>query len=118
MTAVSRLCNSSRDAIDLRANSGKSDRARLDFSLDVAFDAIYSALGIQPRFDLAVALGVDLHGDRRVITDRTSAPLDGCYAIGDIVTGLNQLGVAMRQGEVAAVDIHNCIRAREGRCLA
>ena len=95
--------------------------ARLDFSSgsSVTCDAIYSALGIHPRTELAAALGLDLHGDRRVITDahqRTS--LDGCYAIGDIVTGLNQLGVAMAQGEVAAVDIHNRLRAREGLCVA
>ena len=29
---------------------------------------------------------------------RTS--IEGCYAAGDIVTGLNQLGVAMAQGEI------------------
>jgi thioredoxin reductase (NADPH) len=95
--------------------------ARLDFEggASLAFDAIYSALGVQPRAELAAALGVDLHADRRIVTDahqRTS--LEGCYAVGDIVTGLNQLGVAMAQGEIAAVDIHNRLRAREGLCLA
>jgi thioredoxin reductase (NADPH) len=85
----------------------------------LAFDAIYSALGIHPRAELAAAVGIDLHRDRRIITDphqRTS--LEGCYAAGDIVTGLNQLGVAMAQGQIAAVDIHNRLRAREGLCLA
>ncbi len=83
------------------------------------FDAIYSALGIHPRADLAAVLGVELHPDRRIVTDdhqRTS--IEGCYAAGDIVTGLNQLGVAMAQGEVAAVDIHNRLRAQEGLRLA
>jgi thioredoxin reductase (NADPH) len=64
-------------------------------------------------------LGIELHPDNRIITDdhqRTS--LEGCYAAGDIVTGLNQLGVAMAQGEIAAVDIHNRLRSREGLRLA
>lgn len=85
----------------------------------LSFDAIYSALGSHPRADLAAALGIALHSDRRIMTDahqRTS--IDACYAIGDIVTGLNQLGVAMAQGEIAAVDIHNRLRAKEGLCLA
>ena len=79
------------------------------------FDAIYSALGIQPRADLAAGLGVELLEDRRIVTDshqRTS--IEGCYAVGDIVTGLNQLGVAMAQGEIAAVDIHNRLREQAG----
>jgi len=83
------------------------------------FDTLYSALGIHPRADLAAALGIELQPDRRIVTDphqRTS--IEGCYAVGDIVTGLNQLGVAMSQGEIAAVDIHNRLRAREGMCLA
>jgi thioredoxin reductase (NADPH) len=95
--------------------------ARLSFvdGATLTFDAIYSALGIQPRSDLAATLGVGLHPDNRIITDdhqRTS--LDGCYAAGDIVTGLNQLGVAMAQGEIAAVDIHNRLRSREGLRVA
>ena len=95
--------------------------ARLDFAdgSTFIFDAIYSALGIHPRADLAAVLGVELHPDRRIVTDdhqRTS--IEGCYAAGDIVTGLNQLGVAMAQGEVAAVDIHNRLRAQEGLRLA
>ncbi len=95
--------------------------ARLSFAdgRTLTFDAIYSALGIQPRADLAATLGIQLHPDDRIITDdhqRTS--LEGCYAAGDIVTGLNQLGVAMAQGEIAAVDIHNRLRSREGLRLA
>jgi thioredoxin reductase (NADPH) len=95
--------------------------ARLAFAdgTELVFDAIYSALGILPRADLAAILGVELHPDRRIVTDahqRTS--IEGCYAAGDIVTGLNQLGVAMAQAEIAAVDIHNRLRAREGLCLA
>lgn len=95
--------------------------ARLDFTdgSTLLFDSIYSALGVHPRADLAAVLGVDLHPDRRIVTDEhQQTSIEGCYAAGDIVTGLNQLGVAMAQGEIAAVDIHNRLRAREGLRLA
>lgn len=85
----------------------------------LSFETIYSGLGIHPRAELAAAMGVELQPDRRIVTDahqRTS--IEGCYAAGDIVTGLNQLGVAMAQGEIAAVDIHNRLRAEEGLKLA
>jgi len=95
--------------------------ARLSFAdgETLTFDAIYSALGIQPRADLAATLGIELHLDNRIITNNHQhTSVDGCYAAGDIVTGLNQLGVAMAQGEIAAVDIHNRLRTREGLRLA
>ena len=85
----------------------------------LTFDAIYSALGTHPRADLAATLGLDLGADRRILTDgHQHTSIEGCYAAGDIVSGLNQIGVAMAQGEIAAVDIHNRLRAREGLKLA
>lgn len=84
-----------------------------------SFDAVYSALGIQPRADLAATLGLRLHEDRRIpVDDHQRTSLEGCYAAGDIVTGLNQIGVAMAQAEIAAVDIHNRLRRRDGLALA
>jgi thioredoxin reductase (NADPH) len=83
-----------------------------------ATELIYSALGITPRSELAAGLGAELDNDGRIATDfhlRTS--LAGLYAIGDVVTGLNQLAVAMAQGEIAATDVHNQLRRREGRTL-
>jgi thioredoxin reductase (NADPH) len=82
-------------------------------------DLLYSALGITPRSSLARKLGLDLSDDRRVVTgahQRTSN--ENCYAAGDVVTGLNQIGVAMAQAEIAAVDIHNRLRVQEGFTLA
>jgi len=85
-------------------------------SLDVDF--LYSALGVTPSAGLAAMLGVERSPESRILVkehQRTS--VDGCYAAGDVVTGLNQLGVAMAQGEIAAVDIHNRLRQREGLAL-
>jgi thioredoxin reductase (NADPH) len=78
-------------------------------------DVLYSALGVTPRSGLARKLGLDMCDDGRIFTgphQRTS--LDACYAAGDVVTGLNQIGVAMAQAEIAAVGIHNRLREREG----
>lgn len=72
---------------------------------------LYSALGVRPRSALAKQLGVELEEDGRIKVNKhqgTSVP--GFYAVGDVVTGLNQLGVSMAQGEVAAVAAHNRIR--------
>jgi thioredoxin reductase (NADPH) len=83
------------------------------------FDAIYAGLGARPRTELAASLGVKLGADGRIVTDsRQRCSLPGCYAAGDAVTGLNQIAVAMAHAEIAAVDIHNSLREREGRCVA
>ena len=83
------------------------------------FDAAYAALGVEARSGLAAQLGVELSPDGRIITDqrqRTSQPQ--VYAAGDAVTGLNQIGVAMAQAEVAAMEIHNVFRRGEKLCPA
>jgi len=85
---------------------------------EAQFDALYSGLGITPVTGLAAALGVELTEDQRIVTDirqRTSVPR--VFAAGDAVTGLNQIAVAMAQGEIAAVTIHNELRQQEGLCL-
>jgi thioredoxin reductase (NADPH) len=66
-------------------------------------------------------LGIEADRIARVeFVDGSSLTFDAIYsALGiHIVTGLNQLAVAMAQGEIAAVDIHNRLRAREGLRLA
>lgn len=83
------------------------------------FAAIYSGLGNDPRNRLAADLGVELGEDGRIRTDahqETSVP--NVFAAGDVVTGLNQIAVAMAQGEIAATHVHNKIRLHERRCLA
>jgi len=76
------------------------------------FDAIYSALGAPPRMRLALALGVETNEAGCVVVDehqRTS--VDGVYAAGDLVRGLNQISIAEAEAAIAATDIHNRLRA-------
>lgn len=83
------------------------------------FRAVYSGLGIDPQNSLARSLGLNLAEDGRITTDahqETSVP--GVFAAGDVVTGLNQIAIAMAQGEIAATRVHNLMRVQEDRCLA
>jgi thioredoxin reductase (NADPH) len=95
-----------------------SVRLDLDSGGVRTFDVAYSGLGIVPRTDLVGGLSPRLSADGRLETDahqETSVP--GLYAAGDVVTGLNQIAVAMAQGEVAATAVHNAARRAEGRSL-
>ena len=111
-----RLIETPLQSIDFE---GTRSRLRFADDTELTFDTTYSGLGTHPRADLAAQMGVELRPDRRIVTDdHQRTTIDRCYAAGDIVTGLNQLGVAMAQGEIAAVDIHNRLRAEEGLCLS
>jgi thioredoxin reductase (NADPH) len=102
---------------DMDARPGEVDLHFADGSR-LAFDTVYSGLGVEPRTGIAEPLGPEMTPDRRLITDakqRTSVP--GLYAAGDAVTGLNQIAVAMAQAEIAAVDIHNALRRVERMTL-
>jgi len=42
-----------------------------------------------------------------VVDAKQRASVEGVYAIGDVIEGLDQITVAMAQGAVAATAIHN-----------
>lgn len=75
------------------------------------FDAIYAALGVEPRGELAIQVGARLDKDGRLYVDehqQTSIP--GLYAAGDLVRGLNQISTAQGEGAIAATAMHNLLR--------
>ena len=75
------------------------------------FDAVYSALGVTARNQLAVQAGARLDDTGRLVVgehQETSVP--GLYAAGDVVRGLNQISTAEGEGAVAATHIHNALR--------
>jgi thioredoxin reductase (NADPH) len=79
----------------------------------IRFDTIYTALGLRARSELATRLGAEHDGDGMLIVDdhqRTSVP--GLYAIGDVVRGLTQIGVAMGQAAIAASTINSSLERR------
>jgi len=80
-----------------------------------AFDLVYSALGTSANVELAQALNARESGDGRLTVDeRQMTNVEGLYAAGDVVRGLNQIAVATAEAAVAATAIHNALRKADG----
>ncbi len=83
-----------------------------------SFDLVYSALGTTPNTDLAQALGARRADDGTLEVDlHQQTSVAGLYAAGDVVRGLNQIAVATAEAAVAATDMHNTLRRRDGRTV-
>jgi thioredoxin reductase (NADPH) len=77
------------------------------------FDVVYPALGLRARSELVIGLGAEHDEDGMLTVDdhqRTSVP--GLYAVGDVVPGLTQIGVAMGQAAIAASTINSSLERR------
>lgn len=72
------------------------------------FDTVYPVLGGDAQSQLAIALGaaVDDNGELRVDAQQQTS-VDGLYAIGDVVSALNQISVGVGHAAIAATAIHN-----------
>jgi thioredoxin reductase (NADPH) len=72
------------------------------------FDTLYPVLGGDSQAQLATQLGahVDDAGDLKVDAAMQTT-VDGLYAIGDVVSALNQISVAVGHAAIAASAIHN-----------
>jgi len=82
----------------IRMGSGREHR----------FEVLYSALGLEPRSELATALGAKR--DRTgalMVDDHNRTTVDALSACGGVVRGLDQIVVAMGHAAIAATDIHN-----------
>ncbi|MHB8285131.1 MAG: NAD(P)/FAD-dependent oxidoreductase [Caulobacteraceae bacterium] len=72
------------------------------------FDAVYSAFGTTAQSALARAVGAQLDATGRLYAgDHQETSVDGLYAAGDLVRGLNQISVANGEAAIAATAIHN-----------
>ena len=75
------------------------------------FDVVYSALGSKPRSDLLERAGAGVNeAGCALVRDHQRTSVEGLYAAGDVVLGLNQISVAQAEGAIAATDIHNRLR--------
>ncbi|MGI8841178.1 MAG: NAD(P)/FAD-dependent oxidoreductase [Caulobacteraceae bacterium] len=78
------------------------------------FDTFYSALGMTARCSLATALGAAVSdGGCLMVNQHQMTSVEGLYAAGDVVRGLNQISIAQAEGAIAATDIHNRLRGAQ-----
>ncbi|MBH2009478.1 MAG: NAD(P)/FAD-dependent oxidoreductase [Xanthomonadaceae bacterium] len=73
----------------------------------LVFDALYPFLGGSTAARLAVAAGATLSDSGEIIVDRDQMTAQrGLFAIGDVVSGLNQIAVAVGHAAIAATRIN------------
>lgn len=73
----------------------------------VVFDSVYPFMGSHTSAGIAAAAGAALSDTGEIVVDRdqmTGVP--GLFAIGDVVSGLNQISVAVGQAAIAATRVH------------
>jgi len=76
------------------------------------FDCLYPALGFEPKCRLAASLGAKVDKLGEILVDpHMQTSIDGLYGIGDAVSGLHQISVAVGQAAIAATSIHNRLAA-------
>ena len=81
-------------------------------------EAVWSGLGAVAQAGLATRLGVIPAPDGRIDTDdHQQTTVLGLFAAGDLTIGLNQIGTAIGQAQIAASRIHSILRTAEGRAL-
>lgn len=76
----------------------------------VVFDTVYPYLGYEGRNALVADWGLEAGEEGELRVDRhQQTGRAGLYAIGDVVSGLNQIAVAVGQAAVAATHAHNAL---------
>lgn len=73
----------------------------------IAFESVYPFLGSRTSAGIAAAAGAALSDSGEIVVDggqMTNVP--GLFAIGDVVSGLNQISVAVGQAAIAATRVH------------
>lgn len=80
----------------------------------LSFDCLYLALGCEMQSRLAVRWGAAHDDEDNLIVDaHQQTSIDGLYAAGDVVRGLNQIAVATAEAAIAATNIHKRLREAE-----
>jgi len=74
------------------------------------FDFVYAAMGAPARGELARQAWAELNDEGAVLTnEHMETSRHGLYAIGDVVTDLNQIAVAFGHAAIAASAIHRAL---------
>ncbi|MEN1957718.1 NAD(P)/FAD-dependent oxidoreductase [Luteimonas changyuni] len=76
----------------------------------ITLDTVYAYLGSDTSAGIAAAAGAALTDEGEIIVDGDQQTrLPGLYAIGDVVSGLNQISVAVGHAAIAATHAHNAL---------
>lgn len=88
-------------------------RIELADGSDKHFDVVYCALSCKVRSTLALDLGAS-HDELNccIVNSHQETSIEGLFAAGDVVSGLDQLAVATGHAAIAATAIHNRLRSR------
>lgn len=79
----------------------------------LTFDSVYPALGSDTHTQLAEMVGAKLADDACILCDdKMRTTIEGLYAAGDVVHGLDQISHAMGEGGQAATTIRNDLAAK------
>jgi thioredoxin reductase (NADPH) len=79
----------------------------------LTFDSVYPALGSDTHTQLAEMVGAKLAEDGCILCDeKMRTTVEGLYAAGDVVHGLDQISHAMGEGGQAATTIRNDLAAQ------
>lgn len=74
------------------------------------FDSVYPFLGARTSAAIAAAAGAALTDEGEILVDENQMTgVPGLFAIGDVVSGLNQISVAVGQAAVAATHAHSLL---------
>ena len=72
------------------------------------FDAVYPMLGCRVQSELATQLGARVNEAGDLLVDaHQCTSIEGLYAIGDVVSDINQISVGTGHAAIAATAIHN-----------
>jgi thioredoxin reductase (NADPH) len=75
---------------------------------DREFDAVYPMLGCKVQGELATQLGAQCNDIGVLLVDaHQCTSIEGLYAIGDVVSDINQISVGAGHAAIAATAIHN-----------
>lgn len=76
------------------------------------FDTLYPVLGCDAQSRLATSLGAAVDDNGELTVDaRMQTSVEGLYAIGDVVSALNQISVAIGHAAIAASALHGRLPA-------
>ena len=82
----------------------------------LVFDTLYSSLGSKARNALVRPLGVSLFEDNCIEVDpHMKTNIEGLYAVGDVIKGVDQISTALGNSAIASTAIHNYLRKIEDR---